>query len=180
MDLQVNKQVFNKNILQLKFKIMKISRILKTLIFVAFMFVSFQMSFAQKQPTKKVLTKIWNCSKVEIQCGKTFRNSFKRIYIESTAGSGNFKNEKIVVKDANGNVISTSPELITSTKYTSAPYNLKGGETYTITIIDGSGNIHKNNNGQVNSYTITAPKCGLEKEIGKKDQKINPSVIKKE
>ena len=157
---------------------MKTSRIFKTLIFVAFMFVSFQMSFAQKQPTKKIMAPIWNCSKVEIQCGKTFRNSFKRIYVESTASWSVFKNEKILVKDANGNVISPSPELITSTKFTSAPYNLKGGETYIITIIDGSGNIHKNNNGQVNSYTITTPKCGLEKEIGKKDQKINPSVIK--
>ncbi len=160
---------------------MKTSRIYKLLIFIAFILLSSEMSFAQKQPTKKVLTKTWNCSKVEIQCGKkTLKNFYKKIYVESTAGSGSFKNEKIVVKDANGNVISPSPELITSTKYTSAPYNLKGGQTYTITIIDGSGNIHKNNNGQVNSYTIVAPKCGVEKELGKKDSKINPSILKKE
>ena len=138
---------------------MKTSRIFKTLIFIAFILLSSEMSFAQKQPTKKVLTKTWNCSKVEILCGKkTLKNFYKKIYVESTAGSGNFKNEKIVVKDAHGNIISPSPELITSTKFTSAPYNLKGGQTYTITIIDGSGNIHRNNNGQLNSYTIVAQK----------------------
>ncbi len=146
-----------------KTTIMKKQLFLGTLV----LFLSLQMALGQT--AQKAASPVFYVSTVEIVCNKgNFKETRKKIHVVSLAMWSVFQNIGLRISDANNTTVA-SYNTIPGDFYT-PPLALTAGASYTITFLDGSGNVmgvgtHAPN---PNPYTRVAPACGIELPLGPK------------
>lgn len=99
----------------------------------------------------------WYCNLVQINCDIDSPSGDKVVYVDSYAGHSVYTNEWVQIFDANNNLLHSFGPL--TSQYTSPPFNISSGQTYTVKVVDGNGILHHENDGTPNSFSIVAPDC---------------------
>lgn len=112
-----------------------------------------------QQDANKSAGPLFRVSKVEILCcSNSYNSSTKKIHVVSDAGWSVYAITGLTVTDALGTPIATYTNI--NGDFTSPCISLTGGQTYTVTFVDGAGNPRLSNNAVPHAYNLVAPKCG--------------------